>query len=156
MKRLHASFFPLTIVVSLGVFIGALGCTTIDPVQSSSFLSPVQEIFYGKGPGSHQALSFKDTQPFGDTRWRIVDVRPSSEQFFRGTELTFHGNGVLVESAELPSGTIFTDTHRYRVVGSTLVLKKDGNTGIALFSIEGTTLNLQMDTHTMVLEQVKR
>ncbi len=56
----------------------------------------------------------------------------------------------MVESAELPNGTIYTDTHRYRVVGSTLVLTKDGNTTAALFTI-GNTLRLDVGHYILIL-----
>ena len=132
------------------------GCATFEQKQPTPYVSPIQEILYGKTLGFKESASAKDTEPLGNTRWRITDVRPRVVNLFKGTEFSFERNGILVESAELPNGTIYTDTHRYRVIGSTLVLTKDGHTSAGLFRIEGNTLNFDADDYTLTFERVSK
>jgi hypothetical protein len=63
---------------------------------------------------------------------------------------------VLVESAKLPNGTVYTDTHRYRIIGSTLVLTKDGATAVALFKVEGNTLKIDGGNYTLTLDKITK
>jgi hypothetical protein len=132
------------------------GCATFEQKQPTPYVSPIQEILYGKTPGFKESASAKDTEPLGNTRWRITNIRPRIENLFKDTEFSFERNGILVESAELPNGTIFTDTHRYRVIGSALVLTKDGHTAVALFKVEGNTLNIDADDYSFTLERVSK
>jgi hypothetical protein len=132
------------------------GCATFEQKQPVPYISSIQEILYGKTLGFKESVSTKDTEPIANTRWRIVNIRPSFESFLKGTEFSFERNGILVESAELPNGTIFTDTHRYRVLGSTLVLTKDGNTAVSLFKVEGNTLNIDSHDYSLTLERVSK
>jgi hypothetical protein len=132
------------------------GCATFEQKQPTPYVSPIQEILYGKALGFKESASTKDTEPLGNTRWRITNVRPSFVNLFKGTEFSFERNGILLESAELPNGTIYTDTHRYRIIGSTLVLTKDGHTAAGLFRIEGNTLNFDADDYTLTLERVSK
>lgn len=132
------------------------GCATFEQKQPTHYVSPIQEILYGKTLGFKESASTKETEPLGNTRWRITNVRPSVVNLFKGTEFSFERNGILLESSELPNGTIYTDTHRYRVIGSTLVLTKDGHTAAGLFRIEGNTLNFDADDYTLTLERVSK
>jgi hypothetical protein len=133
------------------------GCaTSFEQKQPTPYVSPIQEIIYGKTLGFKESASTKDTEPLGNTRWRITNVRPSVVNLFKGTEFSFERNGILVESAELPNGTIYTDTHRYRIAGSALVLTKDGHTAVALFKVEGNTLNIDADDYSLTLERVSK
>jgi len=152
-KRSYVCGFVL--LVSGAAFILS-GCATFEQKQPTPYVSPIQEIFYGKTLGFKESASTKDAEHLGNTRWRITNVRPSVVNLFKNTEFSFERNGILVESAELPNGTIYTDTHRYRVIGSTLVLTKDGHTAAGLFRIEGNTLNFDADDYTLTLERVSK
>ena len=144
------------VLLVFGAAIILSGCATFEQKQSIPYVSPIQEILYGKTLGFKESASTKDTEPLGNTRWRITNVRPSVENLFKGTEFSFERNGILVESAELPNGTIYTDTHRYRIVGSALVLTKDGHTAVALFKIEGNTLNIDGDDYSFTLDRISK
>ncbi len=146
--------FYFLIVFVLGVVSMISSCATVEQQQSATFISPLHEILYGTASGLRNFPSPKDTGLLTNTRWRITDINPRFEGVFKGTELSFERSGILVESAELPNGTIYTDTHRYRVVGSTLVLTKDGNTNVALFTIEGNTLRLDAGHYKLTFVRV--
>lgn len=152
-KRSYVCGFVLLVI---GAAFILSGCATFEQKQPTPYVSPIQEILYGKTLGFKESASSKDTEPLGNTRWRITDVRPSVVNLFKGAEFSFERNGILVESAELPNGTIYADTHRYRVIGSTLVLTKDGHTAAGLFRIEGNTLNFDADDYTLTLERVNK
>jgi hypothetical protein len=144
------------ILLVFGIAIIFSGCATFEQKQSTPYVSPIQEILYGGSLGFKESASAKYTEPLGNTRWRIRNIRPRVENVFKGTEFSFERSGVLVESAELANGTIYTDTHRYRIVGSTLVLTKDGHTAVALFKIEGNTLTIDADGYSLTLEEITK
>lgn len=148
--------FYLLIVFVLGAVTMISSCATVEQQQFATFISPLHEILYGTASGLRDFPSAKDTGLFTNTRWRITDINPRFEGVFRGTELSFEQSGIMVESAELPNGTIYTDTHRYRVVGSTLVLTKDSNTTVALFTIEGNMLRLNVGNYKLTFVRVDR
>lgn len=154
-EKTRLPFYPLIVFV-LGAMTMISSCATFEQQQSVTFISPFHEILYGTASGLKDFPSPKDTGLFTNTRWRIRDINPRFEGIFRGTELSFERSGIMVESAELPNGTIYTDTHRYRVVGSTLVLTKDGNTTAALFTIEGNTLRLDVGHYILTFDRVDR
>jgi len=118
-------------------------CATTNHQQSTPYASAIQEIIYGKISGLRESSSS-----------RVVNVSPNIQNFLKGTEFFFERSGVLVESAELPNGTIYTDTHRYRVLDSTLVLTKDGLTAVTLWKIEGETLNIDRDDYRLTLKRI--
>lgn len=153
--KLPRYFFVYGFVFTMicGAFVLA-SCATVEQRQPAPYTSPIQEILYGKASGKEYYTSIKDTEPLGNTRWRIINIRPNVENQFRGTEFFFERSGVLVESAELPNGTIYTDTHRYRVLGSTIILTKDGLTAAALFKIEGDTLHIDGGSYRLTLTKI--
>jgi hypothetical protein len=152
-KRFFVYGFVFMVIV---VVITFSSCATTEQKQSTPYVSSIQEILYGTSLGVKEPTSTRDTGPLGNTRWRILNIRPRVENLFIGTEFFFERSGVLVESAELPNNTIYTDTHRYRVLNSTLVLTKDGRTSVALFKIEGDTLIIQADNYTLTLDKVSK
>jgi hypothetical protein len=156
--KLQRSFFVYGFVfMMIGVVIITFSsCATTEQRQSAPYVSSIQGILYGTSLGFKEPTSPRDTGSLGNTRWRILNIRPRVENVFIGTEFFFERSGVLVESAELPNNTIYTDTHRYRVLGSTLVLTKDGRTAIALFRIEGDTLTIEADNYTLTLDKVSK
>lgn len=154
-EKTKLPFYPLIVFV-LGAMTMISSCATVEQQQSATFISPLHEILYGTASGLKDFPSPKDTEPFANTRWRIIDINPRFADVFKGTELSFERSGIMVESAELPNGTIYTDTHRYRAVGSTLVLTKDGNTTVALFTIEGNTLRLDVGNYKLTFVGVDR
>jgi hypothetical protein len=140
----------------IGAVLTFSSCATTEQRQSTPFVSAIQETLYGTSLGVKEPTSPRDTEPLGNTRWRIANIRPRVDKLFQGTEFFFERNGVLVESAELPNNTIYTDTHRYRVLGSTLVLTKDGRTAVAAFKVEGDTLTILADNYTFTLEKINK
>jgi len=156
--KLQRSFFVYGFVfMMIGVVIITFSsCATTEQRQSTPYASSIQEILYGTSLGVKEPISLRDTGSLGNTRWRILNIRPRVENLFKGTEFFFEKSGVLVESAELPNNTIYTDTHRYRVLGSTLVLTKDGHTAVAFFRIEGYTLTIEADNYTLTLDKVSK
>lgn len=156
MKEKTKLHFYLLIMFVLGAITMASSCATVEQQQSATFISPFHEILYGTASGLKDFPSPNDTGLFTNTRWRIRDINPRFEGVFRGTELSFERSGIMVESAELPNGTIYTDTHRYRVVGPTLVLTKDNNTTVALFTIEGNMLRLEIGHYKLTFVRVDR
>jgi hypothetical protein len=156
MKLLRGYFVYGFVFSLIGLAFILSSCASTEQRQTTPYASPLQEILYGKAPNFKDSPSVKDTQPLGNTRWRIASINPSVENQFKGTEFFFERSGVLVESAELPNGTIYTDTHRYRVLGSTLVLAKDGFTTVALFRVEGDTLNIDGDNYRLILNRINK
>jgi hypothetical protein len=156
MKVLKGFYVCGFILLAFGTTIILSGCATFEQKQPAPYVSTIQEILYGKSLGFKESASAKDTEPLGNTRWRIRSISPRVENVFKGTELSFERSGVLVESAELQNGTIYTDTHRYRIVGSALVLTKDGHTAVALFKIEGNTLTIDTDGYSFTLEGITK
>lgn len=152
-KRSYGCGFILLFFVAAFIL---SGCATFEQKQPTPYVSPIQEILYGKTLGFKESVSAKDTEPLGNTRWRITNIRPRVENLFKGTEFSFERNGILVESAELPNGTIYTDTHRYRTAGSALVLTKDGHTAVVLFKIEGNTLSIDADDYSFTLDRINK
>jgi hypothetical protein len=142
------------IIVFLGATLMLTGCAMSEKAQTSPLMSPIQEIFYSKTMGLKGPAPLKELEPLATTRWKVVSVSPKLEKPYSSTEFSFNSNGILVESAELPNGTIVTDTHLYRVIGSTLILAKDERTAFARFTIEGDTLSINADAFTITLEKM--
>ena len=142
------------IIVFLGATLLLTGCAMSEKAQTSPLMSPIQEIFYSKTMGLKGPAPLKELEPLATTRWKVVSVSPKLEKPYTSTEFSFNSNGILVESAELPNGTIVTDTHLYRVIGSTLILAKDERTAFARFTIEGDTLSINADAFTITLEKM--
>lgn len=154
MKLSRYSYTHVLIFFLTGFAFMFSSCATTNHQQSTPYASAIQEIIYGKISGLRESSSSRDTGPLGNTRWRVVNVSPNIQNFLKGTEFFFERSGVLVESAELPNGTIYTDTHRYRVLDSTLVLTKDGLTAVTLWKIEGETLNIDRDDYRLTLKRI--
>jgi hypothetical protein len=144
------------IIVFIGSTLLMTGCATSGKSQPSPFMSPIQEIFYSKTLGLQGPASAKELEPLANTRWRITSIIPKLEKPYSATEFSFNNNGILLESAELPNGTFVTDTHIYRVIGSTLILSKDSRTAFARFTIEGNTMTINADTYNLTLERTTK
>jgi hypothetical protein len=140
----------------MGAIFLITGCATSEKAQSSSLMSPIQEVFYSKNIGLKGPASAKELEPLANTRWRVTSIHPKLEKPYSSTEFSFNNTGILVESAEMPNGTIVTDTHIYRVFGSTLILAKDDRTAISRFTIEGDTMTLNADIFTLTLERINK
>jgi len=152
-KSLYACGF---VILFFGVLFIFSACATAEQKSTAPYVSPIQDVFYGKSLGFKETSSARDTEPLGNTRWRLVSARPRVESPFKSTEFSFERSGILVESGEVPNGTIYTDTHRYRIVGSTLVLTKSGRTSVATFRVEGNTLTIDGEDYNLTLEQFTR
>jgi hypothetical protein len=144
------------VLMMFGAAIILSGCASAEQKPSTPYVSPIQDILYGKSLSFKEASPGRDAEALGNTRWRLRSIRPRIESPFKSTEFSFERSGILVESGELPNGTIYTDTHRYRVVGSTLVLTKGGRTSVATFRVEGDTLNIDGDDYSLTLERFGR
>lgn len=142
------------IIVFMGATLLMTGCAMSEKAQTSPLMSPIQEIFYSKTMGLKGPAPLKELEPLATTRWRVTSINPKLEKPYSATEFSFNSNGILVESAELPNGTIVTDTHLYRVIGSTLILAKDERTAFARFTIDGDTLSINADAFTITLEKL--
>jgi len=142
------------ITLLMGATLLITGCAMSEKAQTSPLMSPIQEIFYSKTMGLKGPAPLKELEPLATTRWKVTSVSPRLEKPFSSTEFSFNSNGILVESAELPNGTIVTDTHLYRVIGSTLILAKDNRTAFARFSIDGDILIINADAFTITLEKL--
>lgn len=156
MKTKQCLLFSGIIFVFMGATLLMTGCTPLQKAQPSPLMSPVQEIFYSKTLGLKGPASAKDLEPLADTRWRVTSIRPNLEKPFTATEFFFNNNGILVESAELPSGTVVTDTHVYRVMGTTLILAKDDRTAFSRITIDGNAMEINAGTYNLTLERVNK
>lgn len=156
MKNKKGLGFCVTLLIGAVYATLSASCASVAQQPRTPYVSPVQELLYTKGFGAAARSSSQDADLLRGTRWRVSAVQPKVDNFLRGTEFSFEGGGILVESAELPNGTIFTDTHRYRVLGSTLVLTKAGSTTVTLFRIEGDTLTIEADSHSIILERIRK
>lgn len=149
-------FFCGIIMVFFGAMVLVTGCATTEKVQPSPLMSPVQEIFYSNTLGLQGPASAKELAPLANTRWKVTSIRPKLEKPYSATEFSFNNNGILLESAELPNGTIVTDTHIYRVIGNTLILAKNSRTAFSRFTIEGDTMTINADTYSLTLERINK
>lgn len=150
------NFLPGAIIITImGAVLFMTGCATTERSQPSFLMSPIQEIFYSRNLGLKGPASAKDLEPLANTRWRVTSVYPKLEKPYTNTEFSFNSNGILLESAELPNGTIVTDTHIYRVFGSTLIFAKDDRTAFSNFTIEGNAMTINADTSSITLEKIK-
>lgn len=156
MKTKHCLLFSGVIIVFMGVTLLMTGCATSDKAQPSPLMSPVQEIFYSKTLGLKGPATTKELEPLADTRWRVTSIRPKLEKPYAATEFFFNNNGILVESAELPTGTVVTDTHVYRVIGGTLLLAKDDRTAFSRITIDGNAMEIDTGTYNLTLERINR
>lgn len=144
------------IIVFMGATLLMTGCAMSEKAQTSPLMSPIQEIFYSKTIGLKGPAPLKELEPLATTRWKVTSVSPKLDKPYSSTEFSFNSNGILVESAELPNGTIVTDTHLYRVIGSTLILAKDDRTAFARFTEEGNTMTINADAFTITLEKLNK
>jgi hypothetical protein len=144
------------IIMFMGATLLMTGCAMSEKAQTSPLMSPIQEIFYSKTMGLKGPAPIKELEPLAATRWRVASVNPKLEKPYSATEFSFNSNGILVESAELPNGTVVTDTHLYRVIGSTLILAKDERTAFARFTIEGSTMTIDADAFSLTLEKLNK
>lgn len=156
MKSEKKLFSIAIIIAIMGSALFISGCATTERNQASPLMSPVQEIFYSRNLGLQGHASAKDLEPLANTRWRVTSMYPQPEKPYTATEFSFNSNGILLESAELPNGTIVTDTHIYRAFGSTLILAKGDRTAFSRFIIEGNTMTINTDASTLTLEKVNK
>jgi hypothetical protein len=156
MKTKNSLISSGIIIVCMGAALLMTGCAMSEKAQTSPLMSPIQEIFYSKTMGLKGPAPIKELEPLAATRWRVTSINPKLEKPFSATEFSFNSNGIMVESAELPNGTIVTDTHLYRVIGSTLILAKDERTAFARFTMEDNTMTIAADTFTLTLEKLNK
>ena len=156
MKTKNCLLLSGIIFVFMGATLLMTGCATSEKAQPSPLMSPVQEIFYSKTLGLKGPVSAKELEPLADTRWRVTSIRPMLEKPYTATEFFFNNNGILVESAELPTGTVVTDTHVYRVIGTTLILAKDDRTAFSRITIDGNAMEINAGTYNLTLERINK
>lgn len=142
---------PLFLVLIL-VFPGAgLGQDSCD---NSNLMSATQQILYCPMMGGKPTVSASDLGLFPNTKWKITSIVPKPEKAFKSISFVFNPDGTMVETTEDPDGKVVTSTQNYRVLGSTLLLTKPGNSTNIRFRVDGNTMLVDTGVYSVILERM--
>ena len=96
----------------------------------------------------------EDTKPLGNTKWRVVSITPKPETSHAVMAMSFQPDGYVVETFADRNGSGPSNTYPYRVVGSTLIIKKKDNDVNARFRVEGNSLIMDTGDYSMLLKRI--
>ena len=95
-----------------------------------------------------------DTGAMGGTKWKVTSINPKPAKPYSGMTFSFQPDGNLVEITTYPDGTARTETSRYHVVGSTMIVNKRSGDVNARFRVEGSSLIMDTNEYSMLLSRV--
>jgi hypothetical protein len=141
-------FFSLALVCASPDFSLGQGC------DDSNLMTAVQQIFYCPKMGGTPKTPASQLGPFPNTKWIITSIVPKPEKVFKSISLSFQTDGNVMETTEYPDGKIETATHKYSVLGATLLISKPGNATNMRYRIDGKTMLVDTGVYSIILEQV--
>jgi hypothetical protein len=96
----------------------------------------------------------EDTRPLGNTKWRLTSITPKPERPYAAMFFNFRPDGNLVETATDKDGSLKSDTYRYHIVGSTMIISKQDKDVNARFRMDGNSLIMDTGEYSMLLRRV--
>jgi len=159
--------------VGEGVGIGAIAGRGVGPTHSRMVVRAGDNA--GKGIGylindeqdqAHAAqlarrttsnnFSHEEIGPLTNTRWQVRSIVPAKAAGANlGMVVTFRPSGHVITRTTLPDSTTSLVNERYRVVGDTLILNKDGYLINAQFRIRGEVLTIAAGEFVAVLDRIR-
>jgi hypothetical protein len=144
---LMAFFFSLALVVA------SPGSSISQDCDNSNLMTAVQQIFYCPMMGDTPKAAPAQLGPFPNTKWKITSIVPKPAKAFKSILLSFQSDGNVVETTEYPDGKIETSTHKYSVLGATMLISKPGNNTNMRYRIDGKTMLVDTGVYSIILEQ---
>jgi hypothetical protein len=134
-------------VASCGGGVGAKG-------DSAPLISTVDGMVFQYELGRSGPVT-EDTGPLGNTKWQLASITPKPEGSQGAMFFHFKPDGNLVETITDRSGSLKSDTYRYHLVGSTMIINKGDNDINARFKLEGNSLIMDTGEYSMLLKRVE-
>lgn len=101
-----------------------------------------------------QGLREDETRPLANTTWQVISMEPQPKNPYKSTISYFRPDGIVVTTKTHYDGRVETDSERYRIVGSTLIINKPDYVINARFRIEGDRMTLDTSRHSIVMQRV--
>jgi hypothetical protein len=93
--------------------------------------------------------------PLSNTKWRVTSINPKPQKGYASMVLIFQPDGNLVQTTVYPDRSEKSETFRYYIIGSTLLINKPKCNVNARFKIEGGILAIDTVEAGMILEPTK-
>ncbi|MCL5023507.1 MAG: glycine zipper domain-containing protein [Nitrospirae bacterium] len=107
-----------------------------------------------KEAARRQALREDETRPLAHTTWQVISVVPPSRDHYKSLVSHFRPDGYVVTTRTYDDGRVETDTERYRIVGSTLIINKPDYVINARFRFDRDRMMLDTGRHSIVMQRV--
>lgn len=96
----------------------------------------------------------EDTRPLGNTKWQVMSITPKPGMAYESMLFNFRPDGNLVETTRLADGSVKSETSRYHIVGSTMIINKPKRDLNIRFKVEGNSLIMDTGEYSMLLLRV--
>ena len=97
----------------------------------------------------------EDMGPLGNTKWQVMSITPKPQRPFESMLFVFQPDGNLVETTRYADGSVKSETSRYHIVGSTMIVNKPKNDLNIRFRVEGNSLIMDTGEYSVLLLRVK-
>jgi hypothetical protein len=96
----------------------------------------------------------EEVEPLANTTWEVVSTTPRPKKHYQSMIARFNQDGTVTTTTKFTNGKVETDTERYRVVGSTLVINKPNYVINSRYRIDGDKMYMDTGDHSIVLQRV--
>ena len=96
----------------------------------------------------------EDLRPLGSTKWQVMSITPKPERPYSTMILHFQPDGNVSQVTTYGDGTVKSETSRYHIVGSTMIINKPKNDLNIRFKVEGNSLIMDTGEYSMLLLRV--
>ncbi len=103
-----------------------------------------------------QAYEHEDLAPLAGTRWNVISLEPQDvTPPYASKLIEFRPDGQVATTTTDKAGAVTTETERYRVVGTTLIVNRPGYLINARYNISGDELTVSCEKFSAVLKRMK-
>jgi hypothetical protein len=130
-------------------------CQSGPPVAGDSppLIQPVDALVFSYELGKPKPVP-EDLKPLGNTKWQVMSMTPKPQKVYTAMIIHFQPDGNVLEATTYADGSVKSETSRYHIVGSTMIINKPGNDLNIRFRIEGNSLIMDTGEYSMLLLRV--
>ena len=121
--------------------------------DSTPMVQPVDAMVFQYQLAKPKPIS-EDTRPLGNTKWQVASITPKPRETYATVVFDFQPDGNLLETTTYGDGSVKSETSRYHIVGSTMIINKPKNDVNARFRVEGNSLIMDTGEYSMLLRRV--
>jgi hypothetical protein len=121
--------------------------------DSPPLIQPVDAMVFSYELGKPKPPQ-EDTKPLGNTKWQVMSITPKPDKAFATRILQFQPDGNLLETTTYADGSAKSETSRYHIVGSTMIVNKPENDLNIRFKVEGNSLIMDTGDYSILLLRI--